>query len=334
MKIAIICPSKDMTCGIGNYSQSLSDALKSRAEVLFTNSIDERVLDFGPDVVSFQWEYGLYDNGGTTTVLNILRKKGIYTTITLHGWSDYDTKNKIIETMFDGYIVLNQGLRQKLLKRGVEKPIHVIPMGMQEYGLTNEDRELVRDLLGIGQREIVVGAFGFLEPYKNFHAVIEALSQIRGVSFLLCSYSKESNDSYALDLQRLASNLGIRYMHLSGYMNMNSVVKSLHSCDALVYAYIDVFTYSSSAAIRTGISSLVPVIASDITFFEDIPDLAEEGPVYKAKNGLVEAINNVLADEKIRSKLKSNAQAYIKQNTWDNVANSYLQSSEYLCRPL
>ena len=325
MKVAIICPSKDMTCGIGDYSRSLANALKGKAEFLYASEVSEKVLEFEPDAVNFQWEYGLYDARKVTADLNILRKKGIQTNITLHGFSDYDAKNQIIESMFDDYIVLNEGFRQHLLKRGIEKPVHVIPLGMQAYEFGKDDRALVRDLLGIGENEIVVGAFGFLELYKNFHTIIEALAGIRGVMFLLCSYSKELNSEYAVELQQTAARLGVKFQHLPGYMSMNSVAKVLHACNTLIYPYVDVFTYSSSAAIRTGICSLTPVIASDITFFDDVPDVSQGGPAYKVKNGLMDAINKGL-DESVKKSLVENAQAFIKLNSWENIADQYIKA--------
>lgn len=328
MKIAIICPSKDMTCGIGDYSRSLANALKGKAEILYTNEVNGKVLEFKPDAVNFQWEYSLYDARKVTADLNILRKKGIRTNITMHGFSDYDSKNLILEAMFDEYIVLNEGFRQHLTRRGIEKPIHVIPLGMRGYEFGKDDRALVRDLIGIGENEIVVGAFGFLELYKNFHTIIEALAGIRGITFLLCSYSKEPNNEYAVELQQTAASLGVKFKHLSGYMSMNSVTKVLHACDALIYPYVDVFTYSSSAAIRTGICSLAPVIANDITFFDDVPDISQGGPAYKVKNGLADAINKVLGDESIKRFLVENAQAFIKLNSWENIADQYLKVLE------
>ena len=325
MKIAIICPSKDMTCGIGDYSRSLAYALNGKAEILYANVVNEKVLEFEPDAVNFQWEYSLYDTRRAAADLNILRKKGIRTNITLHGFSDYDSKNQILEAMFDEYIVLNEGFRQHLINRGIEKPIHVIPLGMQGYEFGKDDRALVRDILGIGENEIVVGAFGFLEIYKNFHTILEALASIRGIMFLLCSYNKEPNNEYAVELQQTANRLGVKFKHLSGYMSMNSVAKVLHTCNALIYPYVDVFTYSSSAAIRTGICSLVPVIANDITFFDDVPDVSQGGPAYKVKNGLVDSINKVLGDESIKRSLVENAQAFIKLNSWENIADQYLR---------
>ncbi len=326
MKIAIICPSKDMTCGIGDYSRSLVNALNGKADVLYANEVNEKLLEFAPDAVNFQWEYTLYDGRKITSDLNILRKKGIQTNITLHGFSDYDSKNQIIEAMFDEYIVLNEGFRQHLIHRGIEKQIHVIPLGMQDYEFGKDDRALVRDILGIGENEIVVGAFGFLELYKNFHTIIEALASTKGATFLLCSYSKELNNEYAVELQQTAAHLGVKFKHLPGYMSMTSVVKILHACDALIYPYVDVFTFSSSAAIRTGICSLAPVIANDITFFDDVPDVSQGGPAYKVKNGLVDAINKVLTDKSVKRSLAENAQAFIKLNSWENIADQYLKA--------
>lgn len=326
IRIAIICPSKDMTCGIGDYSRSLAEAMKDKAEVLYANDINEKVLEFKPDVVNLQWEYALYDSASITALLNIIRKKGIHTSVTLHGWSDYDSKNTIIENLFDSYIVLNPGFKQRLVKRGIKKPIHVIPMGVHEYEFSKEDRGLVRDLLGFDEKELVVGAFGFLEQYKNFHSIIDALAQFSGIAFLLCSYSKDPNNSYAIELQQHASRLGVKYKHLSSYMSMDSVAKALHACDALVYPYVDVFTYSSSAAIRTGISSLAPVIASDITFFEDVLDVSEGGPVYKARKGLVDALTNVLTEESIKRSLVENAQVFTKENNWNKIADLYIRA--------
>lgn len=328
MKLAIICPSKDMTCGIGNYSKSLATALKDKADILYANELNQKVLEFKPDAVNFQWEYGLYNTNRVTADLNILKKKGIRTNITLHGFNDYDSKNMTIERMFDKYIVLNEGFRQHLIARGIDNPVHVIPLGMQDYEFGKDDRVLVRDILGIGGNEIVVGAFGFMELYKNFHSIIETLAQIRGIMFLLCSFSKDPNNEYTVELQQTASKLGVRYIHLSGYMNIDSVVKVLHACNVLVYPYVDVFTHSSSAAIRTGICSLAPVIASDITFFDDIPDVSQGGPVCKVKNGLIEELKKVLAEEHLRRSLDENARLFIKRNSWENIADQYLRVLE------
>jgi len=326
-------------CGIGNYTLSFAEALeRAGAEVLLVNNIRkdfDSILNFKPSTVNIQFEYSLYPIADLNRFLNRLRRQGIMSAITMHGWSDLSVEeNEVIENKADKIIVLNDKFRRRLIERGNSPDkVMVIPMGFRQFKL--EERAKTRARLRIPDDRKVVGMFGFFEPWKRFDVGAKAVALLRkkyhdNISLLVRSFSKRYK--MAKEAERIFGDVvkseGVDTIEIGArdmYLPLEKIASVLHACDVLLYPYQELFTYSSSAAIRDGISSFVPIVASDIPFFGDIPD----GCVLKVKSGshedMAAAITRIFEDEELRERMIKCQREVVEKYSWDNVAREFLE---------
>ena len=336
LKICLVCSSLGTTCGIANYTEDLAKALdKNGTEVLLTNNIKnfKHIEEFGADIAVTEFEYSLYPTPDLNRFLNKLRRRGITSAITMHGWSDLSVEeNEVIETKADKIIVLNDRFRRRLIERGNSPDkVMVIPMGFRQFKL--EERTKTRARLRIPDDRKVVGMFGFFEPWKRFDVGAKAVALLQkkyDISLLVRSFSKRYK--MAKEAERVFGDVveseGVDVIEIGArdmYLPLEKIASVLHACDVLLYPYQELFTYSSSAAIRDGISSFVPIVASDIPFFGDIPD----GCVLKVKSGgyedMATAISRIFEDEELREEMIKCQREVVEKYSWDNVAREFLE---------
>jgi len=336
LKICLVCSTIGVPCGIGNYTLSFAEALDSAgADVLLVNNIKkdfDSIVNFKPDIANIQFEYSLYPIADLNRFLNKLRRHKIMSAITMHGWSDLSVEeNEVIENKADKIIVLNDRFRRRLIERGNSPDkVMVIPMGFRQFKL--EERAKVRARLRIPDDRKVVGMFGFFEPWKRFDVGAKAVALLQKkyhVSLLVRSFSKRYK--MAKEAERVFGDVvkseGVDIIEVGArdmYLPLEKIASVLHACDVLLYPYQELFTYSSSAAIRDGISSFVPIVASDIPFFGDIPD----GCVLKVRSGgyedMATTISRIFEDEELREEMIKNQREVVEKYSWDNVAREFL----------
>jgi len=337
LRICLVCSSLGTPCGIANYTENLAKALdKNGAEVLLTNNIKnfKHIEEFGGDIVVIEFEYSLYPTPDLNRFLNKLRRRGITSAITMHGWSDLSVEeNEVIENKADKIIVLNDRFRRRLIERGNSPDkVMVIPMGFRQFKL--EERAKVRARLRIPDDRKVVGIYGFFELWKRFDVGAKAVALLRekypNISLLVRSFSKRYKMAKEAEkiFGEVVKSEGIDVIEIGArdmYLPLEKIASVLHACDVLLYPYQELFTYSSSAAIRDGISSFVPIVASDIPFFGDIPD----GCVLKVKSGgyedMATAIARIFEDEELRERMIKCQREVVEKYSWDNVAREFLE---------
>jgi len=340
LRVCLVCSTLGVPCGIGDYTNSLAKALdRAGADVLLINNIKKgfnSIINFKPDIVNIQFEYSLYPIADLNRFLNKLRRYGIISAITMHGWSDLSVEeNNVIENKADRIIVLNDRFRRRLIERGNSPDkVMVIPMGFRQFKL--EERAKVRARLRIPDDRKVVGMFGFFEPWKRFDKGAKAVALLQkkyhdNISLLVRSFSK--GYEMAKEAEKIFGDVvkseGVDVIEIGArdmYLPLEKIASALHACDVLLYPYQELFTYSSSAAIRDGISSFVPVVASDIPFFGDIPD----GCVLKVRScsyrDMAAAIMEIFENEKLREEMIKNQRELVEKYSWDNVAKLFIKS--------
>ncbi len=340
MKIAMICSSAEAVCGIGDFTKELSLALEALGEEVYvTTKIGDmkHIFEIEPDVVLIQHEYSLYSYIELQRLFIQLRKRGIKNYITLHGWNDaFTTMNKMIESQSGGIIVLNEKFKRRLVERGValESKINAIPMGVRSFNVKKKNRE------DSEAKDKIVGMFGFLELYKGFIEGINAVEYLTSkydykVTVILIAFTKRfpAEVLYEKQLDSVIAKSGLNVIRVGRgtFLPIDKVLSTLSVCDCLLYPYsTDMFTYSSSAALRDGIASRSPVVATDITFFDDVPaidDKKEEGCILKAPTSSPEdlalAMKRIFEDKQVRERLLQNSEQFIKKYSWENVALQY-----------
>ena len=140
----------------------------------------------------------------------------------------------------------------------------------------------------------VIGAFGFLEPHKGFWKLLDVLRAMPGAELLLVSHSKNRNNDERWSNDAAA--LAVR--HYREFMPVAEAARRLAAeADILVYWYDDAAHVSASGAVRVGLATGVPVLASPTNWFNDL-----RGVTYQPAD-LFEGVRRLFDDTALRDGL-------------------------------
>lgn len=287
-------PSLGLACGVAEYTTHLVGALNvARAT--------ERVPDLREvRVLHVQHEGGIFDDAELTRHLQEARRCRIPVAVTehsigptAHAW-ERDT---------DVLISLTEQGASQLRRRWPGHRVEHIPHGCPTWFPPRKP--------STGR---TIGAFGFLQPYKGFWQLLDALRALPGSDLLLFSHAK------CPDLERrwaeAASGLPVR--HVAEFLPSAEIAHRLAAeADILVFWYEDAPLASASGAIRVGLATGVPVLASPTNWFSDLTDAT-----YQPDN-LIEGARRLLEDEPLRQRLSAAARAYCGLNSWPRIAERH-----------
>ncbi len=172
----------------------------------------------------------------------------------------------------------------------------------------------------------VIGCYGFLLPPKGVPRLLQAVAALRrewpGLRLRLVTALYPAEES-VLELARcraLAAELGLGeavHWHTE-FLPHAECLELLGGCDLLVLPYAPT-RESSSAALRTALASLAPVLVTPIPIFE------EAGEAVRRAAGddpgqLAEAMRALLRDAAARAELREAAVAWLAARHWPVVA--------------
>lgn len=355
LRVAVIC-NWDDKCGISTYSNYLVNAILPKVaavKVFSENKTDrspdvetkvevedcwergesllelaDRVLDWSPDFIIVQHEFGIFPNAFRFMQF-IQAVKKIPTVTCLH--SVYRHLDKLVYTeSIPNIVVHTSEAKTALEEMGNSSRIFVIHHGCVQP--TNNE-----ELWNIMHNPYTIMQFGFGFRYKGVDRALQAISRlVHGdpkfknlYYFYLCSsntHNQISNQEYCDYLMKLAEELNIRdnVVIVTKYQSDKMLNLYLRLAKLVVFPYLindDNMVYGSSGAVRLAMAAKRPVIASESHLFDDL-----EGVLPRPKNDeeLAQVIDDVFSNSKHRQQIIDRAQQYISNNTWDIAADRYL----------
>ncbi len=160
----------------------------------------------------------------------------------------------------------------------------------------------------------VIGAFGFLEKYKGFWHLLDVLRHEPGTSLVLFSHAKSRDRQQ--EWTRAAA--GLPVSSIGEFLPSREVVTRLAAAaDILVFWYDETSYASASAAIRVGLSTGVPVLASPTSWFRELTEVTYQ------PTDLRTGIRRLLDDRALRENLTGAAREYCEANSWACIAKRY-----------
>lgn len=293
---AVWVPSLGTPCGIAEYVQHLAARLPATRVLAGALPLD------GLRLIHAQHEDSLFDDAHLARHLEEARRSGCRVVITEHSVFD---QARGWEYEADALIALTRAGAQTLARRHPRIHVEQLPNGCPAWVPARKPR-----------RGRVIGAFGFLEEYKGFWQLLHVLQQVPGTELVLYSHAKRPE--VAADWEGQAAGLPVR--RHAAYLPEQTIVERLAAeADILVYWYDEVAHASASGAVRVGLASGVPVLASPTSWFADLTDVT-----YQPAD-LCAGVERLLADDALRDRLCSAARRYCLAHSWDRVAQRHAE---------
>lgn len=359
MRVAFFSPLPPSKSGIADYSHTLLAHLGPLAEVeVFTAAADPGRCDIAlyqignnghhdfvyetalrhPGVVVMHesnlhhliadltikrgdWDAYLREaeyNGGTEALAFARRVRALETGPDYAGVA---MTRRLLESA-RGVIVHSQFMVDELRAAGYQGPIARIPHGAW---IPESDRMGYRERLGIGETTPLIGAFGFLKPYKRIAESLRAFRRLvkvePGARLILAG---EEHPDFpvrqmirALDLTEQARVIGFAPIEdFTGYMAATDIVLNLR--------YPTVGESSGSLLRALGLGKAV--VVSDIGGFREFPDeICLKAPVDATEEDvLFEYLNLLVSRPDLARSMGERARCYVRREcNWDLVARRY-----------
>lgn len=354
LRVAIVCNWNDK-CGISTYSKYLIDEIikitptvkifSESKENNQTNteleiekcwergkcllSLADKILEWAPDYIIVQHEYGIFPNAFYW--MQLMEKiKHVPHVVTLHSVYANHLDKTVYNESIRNFVVHSDKAKESLIKSGNSGNIFVVPHGCLNLSDTAE-------LWNIYANPYTVMQFGFGFAYKGVDRALNAISFLKNNDpkfenifyIFLCSLNQHNNNinyEYYNNIISLAKELGIEknVAIVHKYQSDQMINLYLRLAKLAIFPYTvdkENQVYSASGAIRIAMANHRPVIASESGHFDDL-----EGIVPRPSNHieLAREIDEIFSNNEYRNKIVNQCQKFISDNNWNNIAIKYL----------
>ena len=369
MKIALVSTYAPQQCGIATYSNYLFRGLERADPTLEINIIAERGAlpiqtekhevvpcwdrneDYvrpilahskNADVVHIQHEYSIYsfDN----RLPSVLKGLGtdVRKVVTIHcvrpaqfserGAVDENYAAEIAQ-LADQVIVHLPSQEHILERLGVpSEKINLIYHGTE---ISNQDRAVSRERLGLPAEANILLMFGFIRPHKNFHIVLEAFVEIRKkvkdvYLFIAGGLSPTASDQDKICAELLSKTieaLGLAHnvIYANKFFPNEDVPFLLGAADIVLFPYFEE-DRSASGSFHLAIGAQKPVIASRTPKFEELKNISDELLVLPGNSpGIAETVIRLFEDRVFNKYVVDRTGDYRMLTSWETVARRHIE---------
>jgi len=349
IRLLMVIPSWGKNCGIAEYTKSLMEHLREEnLDVKIYPAADPKdIINFATEhklnVVHFQHEFSFWpEKSRLRTTLEELNAKNIKTVLTLHSFCKGLTSYNLMLAKRAGKIIVHaesfkkefcamESLEEKF--RPDIDNVEFIPMGCDKPQMLNEKEvQETRKHLGISGRGPIVASFGFLREQKGYNDLLLAVRdlKIRYNKILCLIYAPPHEFGSKIYVEQFfkfieRENLQDLVLIVREYSKMEKMLRILQSADLFVLNYRDIPTGGGiSAAVKTLMRTQRPIIVSDSIAFRDLKRevVKIQRPTVKM---LSEAIEQVWRNEDLKRLLVEDANAFLRNNSWEKVAGEHLK---------
>jgi glycosyltransferase involved in cell wall biosynthesis len=336
-------------CGIADYSKYLSDELENytvfsnRNEIIIADDCENNVIrcfdakeqiDELCDAIKKQnithmiinYHIVLFKNEEFCKLIDFLSESKINTIFILHNSST------IKEKMFSHLKKING------VYVHTKKELEHFKNYLNNVFLFNHPLKQYENIdinFDLPKNKKIIATFGFLFEHKGIVEVVEVFKEIykkdkKTHLLLLNSIHPHDKGNGPKDLLKKINEI-IKNNNLEKNVTINNETLShneiysyLNKCDCILYLYKNT-TESSSAAVRTGLATGVPIICSRRKIFDDV---SEYVTFVDTDNDLVTAnqILEILNNEELLKEKKINQINFIQKNTWSNNIKELLKN--------
>ncbi|SCY88183.1 glycosyltransferase [Flavobacterium caeni] len=297
-------------------------------------------------IVLIQHEFGLFAE--TTVAFNTfvarIKKPIVFVFHTVLPRPDAVFKQNVQHLLdrADGLIVMTHGAREILLRDYTtdDQKITVIPHGT--HLVPHLDKKTLKQKYGLARRK-VLSTFGLLSSGKGIETTLEALPSIvkstPEVTFLIIgkthpTVALREGEVYREQLQRRIAELGLEdhVLFINKYLPLDELLDYLQLTDVYLFTSKDpnqavsgTFSYALSCGcpvVSTPIPHAREVLAGDSGLLFDFGDAGQ----------LAQAVNRLLGDKDLRTRIVLNALHKITCTAWENSAVAHAKFLQRIAR--
>ena len=223
-----------------------------------------------------------------------------------------------------GVIVHSAFMVEEVKRQGFSGPVVQIPHGAW---MPQTRRQDIRHLLGVDEVTPLIGAFGYIKPYKRIAESLRALRRIvrldPRVRMILVG---EPHPDFPV--QELIRTLGLEeHVRIIGFVPIEQFVDYMSACDIILNLRYPTVGETSGSLLRSlGLGRAVMV--SDIGSFSELPDdVCLKVPIGPEEEDLIfEFLNVLISRPDLAQAMGARAKAWVEREcNWRSVAERYVQ---------
>jgi len=360
MRIGFISSYPPIECGVGTYTQYLTDALrKKHADIYIVSHLggsgkqvfpafdydDPDIADkafsvmlrFTPDVVHIQHEFGLFGrNFGVAVVPLIInfRMLEIPVVTTLHTvYEKINPQHRFILNAIlsnSNRVIVHEEYQKRVLEGtfhvdGTEK-ILVIPHGAREI----EPVPNAKQKLGLPEDKKIVLMIGYFRPSKNFELIVDLFPRIiqQYPNAVLVIAGKTRGKEFIEYRNQLFDRINQSPVRdqiyvIRGQLPQDTFDTIISAANMVVLPYK---INSQSGIMAHSLAFGKPVITSNSSSMVQILERSNAGLICHKPEEFIENIVKVLKDSQLAQTLSEGALRYVRENIgWSLIAEQHLR---------
>ena len=212
------------------------------------------------------------------------------------------------------------------IKNPKDIPIIYDPVDIKLFDDISLEQKKYRERLGLSERDIAVGIFGRVVPWKGqrefVHACIKAIMKNANIKAFIVGDASDSAPTYLNEIKRIISESGLNHRFvLTGYRE--DVEYLYFAMDIIVHASIEPEPFGM--VVPEGMAARKPVIATDAGGPSEVIDsgvdgiLVPPGDISKMSDAILNLANDPLKRKKIGES------GYQKAKFWFTIENAATQ---------
>ena len=253
------------------------------------DGVIEAVKQYDLQAVVIQFVYPFYDYDAFASLIAELSAMGCVLVLELHeseppAYAESKHLKHLRDTLllFDRILVHSVSAMNDLKAIGVTEHVSLFPHGVKvlsQDSLTQPPASVRQRLARARQdnRVQIIGSYGFFLPHKGFTDLIESVAALRAEGFALhlvlmtAEYPAPASRVAIEEARRLIEVLDL-HSHVTlvtEFLADEDSSAALKACDVLVFPY-RYTEQGASGAVRYGLACDVPVVTSDLPFFDEL----------------------------------------------------------------
>ncbi|NUM33095.1 MAG: glycosyltransferase [Candidatus Brocadiae bacterium] len=336
LKVALVS-TWGIDCGIAIYTQDLAHSLKETGVDVMVmaeqtqiasnawedipvyrcwtrkHSLDDllqTILKQRPDIVHVQHHGAFFSDEVLSSFLWRLKAEGIPALVTFH-----EILPHVAQPIFlapDRILLHTEIGRNVLVQMGVGAEITVVAHGIRTLPVADK-----KSMSGA-----IILSYGFLQPSKGFHFVIDALPLLKNdfpdLHYRISGATRAGEENYPEMLRQRAKKNKVENMIeiQEKFLTENELSQEIANADIVIFPYPH-HLVGSSGAVTPALAMGAAIITSPIPYFEDLGDA-----VLRATNHeeIAQSIKNLLVNSYLRKGLQQKAKNLAESRKWPEIA--------------